>query len=260
MSYPYTIGLIYDRQRLPFVIADDVGKLWYQDVGDNCHPLREKCRSLIRPGMVVVDCGAHQGLMTVLFAKWTGPSGSVIAFDALPSNADVICENVKLNNLSNVAVHGCAVGDRSEKHAVSSGNSNVILNSDAHFVADGDLVVSVVSLDDALGSKRVDFIKIDVEGHEVAALKGARRILSLRPIIDLELHTFLFKDRVQHVAAVVDLLPSARYLYSIDESNDWVPKSDLDIHQLASLDNPHIFAKPTGRYITKIIGLFRSFS
>src|SRR5207244_135452 len=56
---------------------------------------------LVRPGMVIYDLGANIGFLTLLFAKAVGPQGVVIALEPVPTNAERIRGNAKLNGFTN---------------------------------------------------------------------------------------------------------------------------------------------------------------
>ena len=68
---------------------------------------------LIRPDDICIDVGANVGLYTVFMARHA-ISGSVIAFEPVPLNRDLLNLNVRLNQLSNVEVRGSVVCDRAE--------------------------------------------------------------------------------------------------------------------------------------------------
>ncbi|MDQ0996018.1 FkbM family methyltransferase [Phyllobacterium ifriqiyense] len=246
MNYPFVADIKYRDRTIPFSIADAVGYEWYITVDDNHNLLREKCLHFVKPGSHVVDCGAHHGLMTVLFAQKTGPKGKVTAFDALESNAQVVRENAVLNRMPNITAHGKAIGDKTGTHKVLADTSNVILNDEMIHAPDGDFTVEVIALDDALLGD-VDFLKIDVEGHEVAALHGARRLLRQLPVLDIEIHNFLFPSAKDHCFALLDALPVDGYLFSIDESAHWCEAHEINMYYLCSLPNPHLMAKPKAR-------------
>src|SRR5581483_7494883 len=123
-----------------------------------------------RPGSTVVDCGAHHGMMTVLFSKAVGPQGRVIAYEVLPENASVIRQNAVLNRCDNVTVRPVGIGAAPGSLTVTENASNTVVLGDA---ASGERIVEIVRLDDDLpAALNIDFIKVDVEGHDLEALQG----------------------------------------------------------------------------------------
>ena len=66
---------------------------------------------LLRPGMTVLDIGAHHGFYTLLASKCVGPTGSVIAFEPSPRERKALRLNVRLNRCKNVSIQGLALGD-----------------------------------------------------------------------------------------------------------------------------------------------------
>jgi FkbM family methyltransferase len=147
------------------------------------------CRRLVQEGDTVLDIGANIGLMTLLLARLTGPSGTVIAWEPNPALFDRLQWAVRENGRSHVAVRNEALGDkpgtlelRVPRH--NQGNGSLTryrndLNSDV-------FNVSVTTLDASL-SQPVHFIKLDVEGFEPQVLRGATRILrESRPLILIE--------------------------------------------------------------------------
>ncbi|MGA2131865.1 MAG: FkbM family methyltransferase [Bryobacteraceae bacterium] len=114
---------------------------------------------LLRPGMTFVDVGAHVGQYTLLAAGLVGPQGRVHSFEPDPRTFALLQHNVSANGLTNVTINHCAV-------AATTG---------------ADSALRTQSLDDyiaARGIAQVDLIKIDIDGGEMGALRGARRLLS----------------------------------------------------------------------------------
>jgi FkbM family methyltransferase len=141
----------------------------------------ESCKKIIRPGMTVLDIGAHIGYYSLLFSRLVGPTGRVIAFEINPENFETARENVRARGCRNVEVFPFGVCDRSGPRTlhISPGNSNHSLMA-GYTVAERTLEVACVSLDDFLAERkiaRVDFIKSDTEGAELLVVEGARRTL-----------------------------------------------------------------------------------
>jgi FkbM family methyltransferase len=139
---------------------------------------RRLMSNIIRPGMVVADIGANIGVYSKFFAHLVDPTGSVYAFEPEPKNF------ARLRRASesrpNVRAVHAAVGSQSGTLKLYVSND---LNVDHHTYDDGEgrraIEVPVVQLDTFFPpGSRLDFIKMDIQGYEYAALQGARRLLS----------------------------------------------------------------------------------
>ena len=70
-------------------------------------------KRLLRPGMTVLDIGAHHGLYTLLTSKCVGRSGRVIAFEPSPREFARLSKHIRVNRRSNVLLEPCALGNES---------------------------------------------------------------------------------------------------------------------------------------------------
>jgi FkbM family methyltransferase len=230
-----------------FHIADDIGKSWYDGSPNQNMPERQWCLDHVGRGFTVLDCGAHHGMMTVLFSLMTGPTGRVLAWDALPENAEIVRLNAALNGCTNVTVHPRALGARRQivHYDRNFGNVNV-LHAGSDRPASG--TIEVVALDEDLEiGLHVDFVKLDVEGSELDALKGMATVLVQRPLIDLEIHNFLYPDRVKTLDAIFTILDRQHYSYDVlPEPSDAITRigPQMDRAWLAQHYNPHVFCTP----------------
>lgn len=156
---------------------------------------------VVKKGDVVFDCGAHTGFISMCYALKVGTEGHVISFDPFPQNADLIEHNAILNGFSNVTVIRKALGSQ---------NQFLVLSQEAQNAAGvgGNLIPTFETTIDAYRHFRPNFLKIDVEGFEVEALKGAAKVLSSRPRLNLEIHGPLLHVFGKKVSDVIDLLPS----------------------------------------------------
>jgi FkbM family methyltransferase len=142
----------------------------------------------VKPGMTVLDLGAHHGLYTLLASKRVGSRGRVISFEPSRRERRALRLHLALNRCQNVTIQGLALGDENAEAdfyiveaRVAGCNSLKPPDVPAATVLRR---VRVVRLDDWLSSRgisRVDFIKLDVEGGELAALKGAAQLLERKP-------------------------------------------------------------------------------
>ncbi len=158
-------------------------------------PVQQLFRRHLRRGSVVLDIGANAGFYTLLAAKLAGATGHIHAFEPLPRNLHYLQQHVRLNGLANVTVHPIAVSassGRAQFHTTTHASMGRLGKA-------GDLDVETASLDDLLASLRItmpDFIKMDIEGAEGEALRGATTLLSHSPMtIVLSTHGYVQHER-----------------------------------------------------------------
>jgi FkbM family methyltransferase len=172
-------------------------------------------RRLVKPGDVVLDIGANIGYFTLLFANWLQGNGEVHAFEPFPTTMQRLNRNLDLNpRLRNVVhLHGTAVSDFVGSMAMTEPDKG---NSGCNYLSvSGEGKIGVTTLD-SLASEmrfsRIDLMKIDVEGCEVALLKGAKSTLDrYRPVLMIEINPGTLKRFGQTAKDVVALLGNYRY-------------------------------------------------
>lgn len=130
-------------------------------------------RAVVRPGDHVVDVGANIGLISLHAASLTGSSGRISAFEPQADLAAMLRESARLNDFSHVEVFPVVLSDSS-----GSVKLNIRRNDRGMTRLDGDgnTVVPSRKLDEIIPNPvPTRLIKIDVEGHEPAVLRGAIR-------------------------------------------------------------------------------------
>jgi FkbM family methyltransferase len=149
------------------------------------------CRA-VGPGSTVFDVGAHAGYYTLALSRRVGSRGRVVAFEPDAGNAARLRRHLALNAVRNVEVVEAAVLEkRGETRFASAGYLG--------HVSDRGAAVPTVPLDDY---GFADAIKMDVEGAEAVALKGATRILARgRTDVFLSLHGICDAEAVAILAA-----------------------------------------------------------
>ncbi|HEX5102457.1 MAG TPA: FkbM family methyltransferase [Pirellulaceae bacterium] len=141
----------------------------------------------IRSGQQVLDIGAAAGYYTLLAARLVGPTGSVIAFEPNPENLPYLRTHVRQNGLAHVRVLNLAVSDQDGTARFGGGTGT----GTARLQADGAYEVAVRRLDDLAAEHDLapQHLKIDVEGAELAVLRGGERLIrEHRPTIFLSTH------------------------------------------------------------------------
>ena len=143
-------------------------------------------RLTMREDAVAIDIGANLGWYSMLLAR-RFPRASIHAFEPEPRNFELLRDNVQRNGCSNVTVHAAAVAEASGTKLLypyaekNMGRHSLLAINDAKPVA-----VPAVRLDDFLKERgispeRVGFVKIDIEGYEELALRGAPELLAAGP-------------------------------------------------------------------------------
>jgi FkbM family methyltransferase len=142
-------------------------------------------RSLLRPGMRVVDVGANIGMYSVIGSAAVGPTGSVVAFEK--TNFAFLERNLAENGCGNVVPIQAAVGSRSGKIQLYLKEGSIGTHSMGR-ISEQSTEVDIVTLDDKLlDGAKVDVIKTDVEGYEEAVLDGMKKVLERDcPIVLME--------------------------------------------------------------------------
>lgn len=139
----------------------------------------------VRPGDTVIDGGGCWGDTALYFADRTGPTGRVRTFEFEPDNLELLRGNLASNPelAVRIEIDARALWDRAGDELALAGNGPATT-----LQVGGDLRVETATID-ALGVDRVDFIKLDIEGAELSALRGARAtLLRDRPRLAVSLY------------------------------------------------------------------------
>jgi FkbM family methyltransferase len=201
-------------------------------LGNHETEVQELLTRVLRPGMVCYDVGANVGFFATIAARLVGSSGKVLCFEPLPENAQQIQYNARLNGFDNVLVRCEALGssNRTEVFHTSIEPTWGMLATVGKLPekVSGKIEVDVRTLDSlyAGGLPRPDVIKMDIEGAEADALKGARKTLSAhRPLLVIELHSTN--------AAVTTILEELDYDAAVLGSTIQVSDADWDANIVA---------------------------
>ncbi len=152
-------------------------------------------RRTVGPGQTVLDIGANIGLFTVTMASLTGPTGKVFAFEPLPELANLLSRSIAENDFADrVVLERSAVSDKPGTGRLISASKTT--NAGGAYLNEGQAPlghevseVKLITLDTYPVRRPVHFIKIDVEGAELLAFRGAKELLKAdRPVILSELH------------------------------------------------------------------------
>ncbi len=187
----------------------------YYWTGTHERHVQRALAELLRPGMTFWDVGAHIGFFSLLAARFVTSTGHVEAFEPFPPNQVRLGASIQLNHATAVSIHGVAlsaVTGTASFHASSSSLMGSLVPNGSNT----PMPVRCIRADDAVATIRApDVVKIDVEGAELAVLRGASRMLaSVRPTVLLELTT------ADMVSEVRELVPT--YRTTNIGANHWV--------------------------------------
>lgn len=182
-------------------------------------------QDLVHPGMCVVDVGANWGYYTLQLAHLVGAVGMVIAFEPTHEYSSRLEWHLRENNVHNVRLEHLGLSSRTEAVEIAIGECSATL----HWCADSPPrmreEIRVVRMDEwwddyvATGNPdRLDFLKVDVDGHEPNFLVGAERILRRhRPSMLIEFSQEALFAAGHQAWELADQLESMGYTLCSDE-------------------------------------------
>lgn len=192
--------------------------IYYEGFSDS---ISRAIRKLVREGMTIFDIGANIGIYALQLARLTGPAGRVIAIEPIGWAVDKLRRTLELNNLTNVTVEKLALSNRSVENQdvefYASWPYDLSSNRDPVHGTGQKIKdkVDFITLDDYVrreGIKKIDLIKLDVDGYEYRIIQGAADSLKrLRPLMIVELCRGTLEEAGYNVEGVVDLLLSLDY-------------------------------------------------
>lgn len=192
-----------------------------------CQPAARIMQSLLEPGEVMIDGGANIGLFTVLAAARVGPDGRVIACEPSPTTAALLRANIERNGFDWVEAREVALAEapgRLQMHVFDPGSG---FSSFAPSASGSRVEVEVTTLDELAGAvlERVKLVKLDVEGAELRALRGAARLLDgPRPDFIVELEPQHLQRQGGSAAELQEVFQDAGYIgYSISPTGTLEP-------------------------------------
>jgi FkbM family methyltransferase len=153
----------------------------------------EYLRRCATKGGTVVDVGANIGIFTLESSLAVGPAGRVLSIEAAPENAWALRANVQRNEFSNVSIIEAGAGDAKGQATLTlPSGSNVGMFTLGSVAGSKSFDIQIDTIDhllEPLGITSIDLLKMDIEGSETRALRGAQRTLQqFRPTVLIELN------------------------------------------------------------------------
>jgi FkbM family methyltransferase len=186
-------------------------------------PVCELLWRLAEAGERVLDVGANIGVMTSLLSKRVGESGRVLAFEAHPRVFQQLSRNVRFWNRSQIEISNRAISNHGGTVRISEGDDFGTNEGTARVEKDETcakgLEVDSAQLDEVMPTGVSGVTKIDVEGHEVEVLTGAKTALAERRMRDI-----VFESGWGFPGAAHDLLVTYGYQVFALHASLWGPK------------------------------------
>jgi len=182
-------------------------------------------KGLLRPGMTVADIGANIGYFSLLMASLVGPEGEVHAFEPYSGYLQRMQLSLAANSFTNIHLNEYALSSKQEHHELYKGLASARMHRWSHEnpvfnKVNDQVVVPCITFDEYAGKnlKRLDVMRIGVDGFEMSVLEGARRSIDkYHPIIVIELYEQALKDAGTGAAEMLELFRCSNYLpYSED--------------------------------------------
>lgn len=167
---------------------------------------------VLQPGDVVLDVGANIGWYSLILNKLAPDGVDIYAFEPHPGNRALLEENVRRNAASGVHVVASAVSDHSgEQDLFVYSGANTGRHSLLPINSGERIRIQTTTLDEFwsgrnLGQRVPRFIKVDIEGYELMALRGGQGVLSRCPTVLFEYSPRFMQAAGQAPEELLDLM------------------------------------------------------
>jgi FkbM family methyltransferase len=218
-AYEFMLDLMYKRNGMPWLINGieyRISPYQRHRLGNQYDPsVAEFLRARIRSGQTCFDIGANVGVYVLQFANWVGPLGRVVAFEPNPGARSVLEHHVQINGISDrITIVASAVGKNSGTATLYAVGADGMSRLNAPNRAIAEKVrphdVPVISIDDYISQSSItpDILMIDIEGFEIAAIAGAKRLIQERRdlLIVVEMHPDVWSSADTTRKSTEDLL------------------------------------------------------
>jgi len=214
-------------------------------------------QSLIKKDRCFLDVGANIGFYSVSmgnFFRLNYPTNRVVAYEAFKGNFNRLQKNIEFNKLSEYClINDYGLSDKEGEQIITlredfkggsnTGNAAIPTNEvfDSGFKT---APIKLMTLDQVWDEKYgiIDWVKMDIEGHEDYCLKGAQKTISKqRPAILMEVNKAYYKARnIDLNDTFLPLFPEGYFIFK-QKNNEWLPiKSLFDCN---SIDNVVLLPK-----------------
>jgi len=186
-------------------------------------------KSILKPGMTILDIGANIGYYAIMESIAVGSSGKVLAIEPVSSNIKMLKRNIELNNTKNIdVVHGAVSTHTGTGEMFMSSHSNLHTfhseGSASNYLNTTPVSVNTFTLKDVIGNKtRPDLIRMDVEGHEVEILRQLGDLAEnegVYPSVIFETHLTRYTDGNDFIPVLKRLFNTGYKVVQAASSNE----------------------------------------
>lgn len=174
------VGIITAENHKMFVDSRDTGMAPYFIMhGDFIPDEAGVLKKILKPGMVFIDVGANIGYFSLIAAKLVGDSGKVFAFEPDENNFFLLQKNINANRYKNIIAVKKAVSDKVGTAKFYLEKENLCAHSLMPKINCDFIEIETIFLDEYFKNKKINVVKIDVEGMEPAVLSGMEKLIKV---------------------------------------------------------------------------------
>ena len=237
-----------DISLTPHLLLDGYWEEWITDI----------FKTIVKPGMTVVDIGANVGWFTLLFSMLVEREGKVVAFEADPDTHRLVSQSIDVNGFGDrTCVEQFAVADKAGEikfHRFADHHGSNSIHDDSFSAAEefGDsletITVPSISLDEYFGDSHIDVIKIDAEGAEPLIIEGAKKLLERHDRLQL-----VIEYDPRNRAGIESLLELGYQFSRITESSQLEPATLDQLDAGGNLEMLHVMRPAPNRAPVSIV-------
>lgn len=177
---------------------------------------------LLKPGALFVDIGAYYGYYSLL-AYQSQEDVKVIAFEPAKENFDILKMNLKHNKAKNFEIYNLAASNREGIYPFNFTEASDCAGFHKHYLTSVREIINVSTItgDKVLNGRAASFIKIDVEGHEIAVLEGLGKSLKNKDVtLLIEFNPTLHEIEGHKPEELLDFIKDQGFsIFVLDEFN-----------------------------------------
>jgi FkbM family methyltransferase len=193
----------------------------------------------VKKDQIVIDLGAHIGYYTLMMAKLVGPNGKVFAFEPEPRNLELLQKNISKNGYENVIVVPKAVSNNEENCILyvgqeSFGANKIFKPKKTNVQKFKEIKTQTIKLDNYFKEnsflEKISFLKMDIEGSEIKALEGMKKILESNQelMIFTEINKDALEDSGSDYKKMLKYLEGFNFRFYIQDKDDGLKNVKID--------------------------------